>query len=182
MEDKKSSYWDRYFELKDECINELIQILEKNYGSVNTKLGKNDDPDNALVVGYYDLKTGALMHTTVTSVYLRRQDGARPLVCVQTDDNETYTLGQLHEQAFITIYEYVRDVTAVPDYKTVYEYLVHAMGLVHKYGRTWKPVRHYEPGPDDELIMTNQDGTLYLDKTSSVLFFKETDGSVLMAI
>lgn len=182
MEDKKSSYWDRYFELKDECINELIQILEKNYGSVTTKLDEDDDQDEALVVGYYDAKTGALMHTTVTRVYLRPQADARPLVCVKTEDNETYTLGQLHEQAFITIYEYVQSVTAVPDFKTAYEYLVYAMGLVKKYGRMWKPVRHYEPGPNDELIITTQDGTLYLDKTSSVMFFKETDGSALMAI
>ena len=182
MEDKNSSYWDRYFELKNECINELIQILAKNYGSVNTKLDEDDDQDEALVVGYYDAKTGALMHTTVTRVYLRRQADGKPLVCVKTEDNETYTLGQLHDLAFITIYEYVQSVTAVPDFKTVCEYLVHAMGLVYKYGRTWKPVRHYEPGPDDELIMTTQDGILYHDKSSSVLFLIETDGSVLMAV
>jgi hypothetical protein len=182
MEDKKSNYWDRYFALKDECINELIQILDKNYGSVNTKVDENDDPENALFVGYYDKKTGALMHTTVTRVYLRLLGDRRPLVCVQTEDNEKYTLEELYEQAFITIYEYVLGITTVPEYKTASEYLAHAMGLVKKYGRFWKPIRHYEPGPDDELIMTTQDGILYHDKSSSMLFFIETTGSILMAI
>lgn len=156
-------YWKEYIALRTACDKDILILLGMMGGRVSLK---SEQPTNEVVVGYYDYGNG-MKNVVVHNVYIQTITNGRPVIMVEAVDDEDHTvtsnIDSFHELANITIYE---------------ELVKRSRG-VEKYGFKWEIIPEFEPGDNDVLVYTMEDGKIYVNHVKKQAYVLESDGTVL---
>lgn len=156
-------YWKEYIALRTACDQDILTLLGMMGGRVSLK---SEQSTNETVVGYYDYGNG-MKNVVVHNVYVQTIANGHPVIMVEAVDDEDHTvtsnIDSFHELTNITIYEE----------------LVKRSRSVEKYGFKWEMIPEFEPGDNDVLVYTMEDGKIYVNHVKKQAYVLESDGTVL---
>lgn len=156
-------YWKEYIALRTACDKDILTLLGMMGGRACLK---SEQSTNETVVGYYDYGNG-MKNVVVHNVYVQTIANGHPVIMVEAVDDEGHTV-----TSNIDSYHELTNIT-------IYEELVKRSRSVEKYGFKWEMIPEFEPGDNDVLVYTMEDGKIYVNHVKKQAYVLESDGTVL---